>query len=271
MAETTIQTNLTPAAQEAQKLLLQGATSQFQQGPNQFFQQSTVAPTSQATLQGENLALSQIPGFQQQTAAGADAVGTLLGGGPQVQGVDPALSAALTNPIMQQLNEQILPQVGSTAVGQGAFGGSRQALTQGQAARGATGAITDSLARASLQKRQQDIGAMQGGLAAQGGNLQNQLLGSNILGDVGQQQKAREQELLNGARERFDFNQNAQQDNLNNFASIIQGTANSQQNKFTKGGGGFNAGGALGGAAVGNQLGNGNIWATLAGGLLGGF
>ena len=270
MAETTIQTNLTPAAQEAQKLLLQGATANFQQGPNQFFDQSAVAATPQATLQGESLALSQLPGFAQQAQQGAGAVQTLLGGGPEVQGVDPSLQAALTNPIMQQLNEQILPQVGSTAVGQGAFGGSRQALTQGQAARGATGAITDSLARASLQKRAQDIGAMQGGLGAQAQSFQNQLLPSNILGDVGAQQQAREQALISADQQRFDFNQNAQNRNLQNFSDLIQGQGNTGSTTSTGSSGGFNAGGALGGAGIGSQLTD-SVWGPILGGLLGGF
>ena len=132
----------------------------------------------------------------------------------------------------------ILPGMQSQAVAQGAFGGSRQAVQQGQAGAAASGQIADSLARASLQERGQTMNAQ---LQARGQDLasrqaslsflptaSNQLqVPGQIQQQIGAQQQFRSQQEINAARERFDFNQNRPElalDRLANRASFQGGT-----------------------------------------------
>ena len=125
-----------------------------------------------------------------------------VGAGSQVaregiQGISPELQRAVTNPILQQLQDQTLPGISSGATQAGAFGGSRQGILENQARTGATGAMADALARATLQQRQQDIGQrgqdiQQGqfgtnvGLQQRGQDIQQGQFGANL--GVGQRQ-----------------------------------------------------------------------------------
>jgi hypothetical protein len=100
-------------------------------------------------------------------------------GGPQgisregIRGISPELQRAVTSPILRQLQDQTLPGIGSGATQAGAFGGSRQAILENQARTGATGAIADALARATLQQRSQDIGQ-------RGQDIQQGQFGTNV-------------------------------------------------------------------------------------------
>ena len=125
-----------------------------------------------------------------------------VGAGSQVaregiQGISPELQRAVTNPILRQLQDQTLPGISSGATQAGAFGGSRQGILENQARTGATGAMADALARATLQQRQQDIGQrgqdiQQGqfgtnvGLQQRGQDIQQGQFGANL--GVGQRQ-----------------------------------------------------------------------------------
>ena len=125
-----------------------------------------------------------------------------VGAGSQVaregiQGISPELQRAVTNPILRQLQDQTLPGISSGAAQAGAFGGSRQGILENQARTGATGAMADALARATLQQRQQDIGQrgqdiQQGqfgtnvGLQQRGQDIQQGQFGANL--GVGQRQ-----------------------------------------------------------------------------------
>jgi len=69
---------------------------------------------------------------------------------------------AMARPITQNLTERILPSIRSDAIGSGGYGGSRQGIAEGIAARGAAEAIGDRTAGLYSQAYGQGLNAMQG-------------------------------------------------------------------------------------------------------------
>jgi hypothetical protein len=96
---------------------------------------------------------------------------------------------AATSPIMQALMEQILPNIRSGAVGAGGYGGSRQGIAEGIAGRGALQQIGDTTANIYSQAYGQGLNAMQGGLQAAPQTAALGLLPSQIMQQVGQEQR----------------------------------------------------------------------------------
>jgi hypothetical protein len=76
---------------------------------------------------------------------------------------------------MRQLQEKVMPGLDLKATSQGAFGGSRQAMQKGQASANAVGQMSDAIARANLQARQQSIGQRSGDISANLGHRQTSI------------------------------------------------------------------------------------------------
>lgn len=255
----------------------QEAFRQFNQGGPQFFGGPTVAGFSPQQLESQRQLQGLAPGFQRQGSLQQGALANQLGqdvrqfqlpgqinapgqvGQVGVQGISPELQRAVTNPILQQLQDQTLPGISSGATQAGAFGGSRQGILENQARSGATGAMTDALARATLQQRGQDInqrgqdiqqgqfgsdflsnqrqqdigsqlqqrgqnfGALSAGQGAAAGVRQGMLAGPGLLGGVGAQQQQMNQRLIDASRQRFDFGQNSQQQQLAKLFGFLGG------------------------------------------------
>ena len=115
------------------------------------------------TLGASDLTLSGLQGA-------LDAAGTQMdlgvsGADTLLAALDPtsAQSQAIINPFIEQLQTDILPSIGSTAVRQGAFGGSRQAVQEQRAAEGVADAATQALLRNQLSALDR-LGVAQGGL-----------------------------------------------------------------------------------------------------------
>ena len=144
-----------------------------------------------------------------------------------IQGISSELQQAMTNPILRQLQDQTLPGISSGATQAGAFGGSRQGILENQARTGATGAMADALARATLQQRQQDIGQrgqdiQQGqfgtnvGLQQRGQDIQQGQFGANL----GQSQ--RQYDIGTGLQSRGqDLNQRSQDIQQGQFGTNV--------------------------------------------------
>ncbi len=96
---------------------------------------------------------------------------------------------AASRPIMQALTEQILPNIRGGAVGAGQFGGSRQGIAEGIAARGALQQIGDTSANIYSQAYGQGLNAMQGGLGMAPQTAALGLMPSQVYQDVGSQQQ----------------------------------------------------------------------------------
>jgi hypothetical protein len=208
-----------PEQEKALTRLFGMAQESYDQGPMEFFPDSTVAAQADATLQGQQAALDAAAPQAALGMAGARSVAAAL---------DPTSeqSQAVINPFISRLQGQILPGIGSRAIQQGAFGGDRQRIQEQQAAEATAGAATQAMLRNQLA-------AMSALPRAQSALLSP----SRTLSAVGAQQQAYDQALINAARQRFAFEQQAPETALDRLASRLTGV-NLGQIGTTSGGGG---------------------------------
>lgn len=275
---------------------LDQSKQQYMAGPQQYYPGQTVAGLDQNVIGGQNAALGTLPVQQQLADAAGYGAGDLLSGGAgriggfnlpnQVGfGIDQGLENAVMNPIMQQLQERVLPGINQAATSQGAFGGTRHGQMMSNAARDATGQAADSVARANLQARQQSISqrgndvqamlsgrgqdinqnqiynnAIQSGINAVPGAMESQLVPSNIMGQVGGARTQYEQSLINADKSRFDFNQQAGIDSIDRLGQRMNLTPGGQINTVQGQDGNWlnMLGGALGGVSLVNMFQNTN-------------
>ena len=208
-----------PAQERALTRLFGRAEGAFGQGPQQFFPGSTISAQSPSTVLGQRAALDAVAPQSALGMAGARSVAAAL---------DPmsAQSQAVMDPFISKLQGQILPGIGSQAISQGAFGGSRQGIQEQQAAEATAAAATQAMLRNQLAAMSALPTAQRGLLAP-----------SQTLSAVGAQQQGYEQSLIDAARQRFAFEQQAPETALDRLASRISGV-NLGQIGTTSGGGG---------------------------------
>lgn len=159
------------------------------------------------------------------------------------------------DPLQQSLMEEIMPGIRGEAISAGGYGGSRQGIAEGQAIDAylqEAGAITSQMsAEAYEAERARQMAAP--GVVAQG--MQLELMQPELMGQVGMQQQAAQQAILD---EQYALWQMAQQQPwvpLQEYANILLPSA---------GLGGVQTstpeanplGGALGGAATGAAIGS---------------
>ena len=236
-AETTSTTRPFPAQEAALTKLFGLSEAAFQAGPQQYFPNQTVAGQSGNTLAGQQLALDAIAPQAGLGMAGARAVQASL---------DPmsAQSQAVMAPAIAKLQSEILPGIGSRAIQQGAFGGDRQRIQEQAAAEATAGAATEALLRNQLA-----------GMSSLGAAQQGLLAPATTASRVGAQQEAYNQALINAARERFQFEQQAPETALDRYGSRISGIQLGQINTTTsEGGGGNSAAQAAGAGLIGYGL-----------------
>ena len=232
-ADTTTTTKPFPAQEKALTELFGMSQAAFDAGPQQFYPGQTVANQSFNTLAGQQL--------------GLDAAGIQGGLGMQAAqnlsaAFDPtsAQSQSVINPLIANLQGQILPGIGSQAIQQGAFGGDRQRIQEQSAAEATAGAATQAILR-NQQNAIQNLGNVQSGLLAP----------ARTVSAVGSQQDAYDQALINADRQRFTFQQEAPETALDRYASRITGVNLGQISNTSGGGGG---GGSNAASAVGAGL-----------------
>lgn len=233
---------------------IDAARDQFNQGPRQYYPGQTVADLNPNVRQGWNNQLSSTRRMQQLADMSAQGAGKLIQGGDKVGGfqledqigfgIPEEYQNAIMNPIMRNLNEQIVPGLHTAATAQGAFGGSRMQQQKADAATQATEAATDAMIRGNLDARQQSIGQRAGDISAQLSGrgqdiqqnqygMQNIQAGVNALGTamnqqlapgqtqalIGGQQQAYDQALIDADIDRFNWNN---QEGLNHIDRLLQ-------------------------------------------------
>jgi hypothetical protein len=236
-SSTTTTTKPFPAQERALTELFGLSQAAFEAGPQQFFPGQTVAGQSGNTLAGQQLALDAIAPQAGLGMAGARAVQASL---------DPmsAQSQAVMAPAIAKLQSEILPEIGSRAIQQGAFGGDRQRVQEQAAAEATAGAATQALLRNQMA-----------GMSALGAAQQGLLAPATTASQVGAQQETYNQALINAARERFQFGQQAPETALDRLGSRISGIQLGQiGTSTTEGGGGSAAAQAAGAGLVGYGL-----------------
>jgi hypothetical protein len=190
---------------------------------------------------------------------------------------------AATNPLYEQLNEQVMPGLRSDAFASGMYGTNRQGIAEGLAAKGTARAAGDV-----TSKMYSDLYAT--GMQQQGNAIQMaptvqamQTAAPSLQAGIGAQDRAYQQSLIDEAMQRYNYNQMAPWAKLGAYQQLVTGQYGGQTTATGAGGGAGGgspwmgaAGGAMSGAATGAQVGSmfgpgyGTLIGAGAGAVLGG-
>lgn len=197
---------------------------------------------------------------------------------------------AAIRPVEQKLLRDVLPQVGSQAISQGAYGGARQQLSEEQAMQAALQEAMDVTAKIGYENYARERGAQLAApqLISAGMGLEAQPI--STLSQVGAQEQLQQQDIIDEQLAQWQLAQEAPWLGLGQYAQLIQGgypgstTAASYRGTQPSTASGVLSG-ALGGGMLGYGLGGtslvsgfsplaflGGPWGgALAGGVLGGL
>lgn len=225
----------------------------------EFYPGQTIAPFTQPQLASQQYLQDYAQSVQPLIGAGQQTAGFLAGGGAMDVANNPYVTGVgdvLTGQISDRLMRDVLPSIRSQYRPGQAFGGSRENLAVGRAVEGATQEMGDAL-------RQLYGSAYGQGLQATGEAQRNlpqmAQLGAypaQLLEDVGAQQRAYEQALIQEDINRFTFEHERPYEKVNRLMNTVGGAQYGSQTTLPGPGSQTNPfAAALGGAATGASLG----------------
>src|SRR6266576_1005348 len=276
----TTKQELSPEQRQIMDYAMPGIASFAAQTP-QRYQGQTIAGFDPSQTAGQEMAL-QAAGTQANLGnAGAGTSSYWLRPGALDVNQDPVVQGAIqaaTRPMYNQLQQQILPQLGEEATGTGNFGSSRQGIAQGVATQATQTAAGEAGAKIAFDAYKTNVTAQLqslGLLPQTEQNLNNPALTTSAVGDVRNQM---EQRLLDQNVNNFNWDQYAPFLQSKEIMSLLQGFPGGQTTTTGSVPPTNVAGQALGGAAtvaaLGATLGTavpvvGNAVGALGGGALG--
>lgn len=198
-------------------------------GP-QFYPGSTVAPFTERGLTGQNLLLEGAGDVNAFTKTQAYPTAQKLLGAMDVAN-NPYVrdyADAATQPIMRQLTEEVLPQIRTSAVGVGGYGGSRQQLGEAQAVERAARAAGETRAGIYGRAYESGLGAAQNTLGMLPTLAASSLTPGQVYSGVGEQEQALDQARINEQMARWNFGQNLPYQKLAEYANAISGSYGGQ-------------------------------------------
>jgi len=261
----------------------QQAQNLYNSGGPQFYPGRTYTPFSGQTEQALGMAENRSMGSPNEAALN-NYLGQSMGG--QFLNSNPYLDAMYGNAargVTKSFNESVMPGINATFGGAGRTGSNMH----GQTVANAAGQLGDSLSgmAANLYGGNYDAERSRMQQAAGMVPMASGLDWQNIaqMGGVGRQVEGKAGEVLGDSMNRYNYYQGLPEQNLQRYIAAIQGNyGGTTQTQQDGAGGGFNLGGALGGAATGGGVagmlstaaGLSNPWLApllIGGGLLGGF
>lgn len=257
--EQTVVTGPPAFAQPFIQETLQRGAEQLLRRPQQFFPGQTVAGFTPTELQAQQVAIGAAGAQAPLVGAAGEAQRFLLSPQQLLQATTARQAQLAAQPVVQAFQEQVLPSIRGQAIAAGGLGGTRQGVAEGLAA----GRTAEALARQSAgifgRGLETTLGALGTGLSLAPQTAALQALPAQTLAGVGGQQRAMEQALINAARERFQFQQQAPRAAIQEFAGLLGGLPLGQQQvatqeQFRNVGAGILGGGLLG-AQLSSQLG----------------
>ena len=242
------------------------AQSQLQAGPQQFYPNKLYADPTQDVIAAEEMARQAALGGQTDLAgdiASATRFGLMspqnLSNNPYI--ADAALAAL--RPLYTQ-TQGLLQQARRDATGAGQLGGDRQSILE-------SNVIGNYLQRAGDLTSQMYSGAYQDAMKTQQQALlsapqalQASLAPAQTLGAVGASQQARQQQAIDAARAKFEFEQQAPGRSLSDYANIVAGSMLPATTSISGGDP------SLMQKAIGGGLMGAGTYGALSGGMLGG-
>lgn len=182
---------------------------------------------------------------------------------------------SILRPINQNFTEQVLPALRDTAINSGYYGGTRQGVAQGIAARELNNTITDKVAKLGYQnyatERQNQLAA--GDLLKQG--LLTQALPSDLLITTGEGLQALDQAKIDNQIAQDQYNSIAPYAPYSNYISMLQGAGTTTTGTTTSSGTKSNSilnalqGGAGGAMLAKTLMTSANPWNLASYGILG--
>lgn len=211
-SDSTTQQNITPE----QRVLLDAAIPnllQYAATPPTL--SNRVAPTTQATTTGYNLATGAIPTQQGIVGSGANASQFLTSGEALDPRTNPGLAGtidAAVRPIYQNLTESVLPSIrGDSAMSSSGapsanYGGSRQGIAEGIATRGASTAAGDVAQKTAFSGYTSALDAMTKALGLVPSTAGAQTIPAGTSAAVGDAQQAQAQSEINASDQISNYN-----------------------------------------------------------------
>lgn len=251
------------------------AQGQYNSNMPQYYPNATLAPVTADTTAAQNAARTAATGSASDLAAkGAAAESYRLG-----QVLDPnsnpffqsAVAGAIRPMVTQFTNPGgPLSAIRGGAVGADQYGGSRQGIAEGAAITGLGQSMQDIVANMGSQAYGQGLTAQGTALAFLPQTQQAQMFPATALSAVGQDVQQQQQQIINDAVAKWNWEQGLPAAKLQQYANMVTGA--------TGGGSTTSTGtqptarsnplmGALGGAALGFSVGG--PWGAAAGGLIG--
>ena len=182
------------------------------------FSPETIAAQNYLT----NIATTDMPAFLDNMVQAQNfGLGPIMdvGNNPYVQGA----AQASIDPVFQELYRTTLPSIGSEALVNNAYGGSRQQLAQGLATGEATREALNSTRQLYNDAYDTGVNNYIKALALAPQTLSAMSIPGTTLDAVGQQKQTYQQALMDEAARQWDFYQQAPWDQLGNFSNMIQG------------------------------------------------
>lgn len=196
------------------------AQSLLDKGPYQYYPNSVVVPFSGQTQDAlTGIEARARAGSPVQAAGSAEALKTLQG--DYLNAGNPAFSA-----MMRRVASEVTPQVAGTFSGAGRYG-------SGAHANALSSALTDTAGQLAFQNYGDERNRMQQMVGASPQIAQGDYLDLAQLFGAGQQREAKAGEELNDQVQRFNFNQQADDEALRRYMSLVAGGSYGGQNVRT--------------------------------------
>lgn len=236
------------------------AQARQKSGGAQYYPGSTIQAIDPATTQGlgyaEQVAQSQLP-QQAQQLQGAQ---TNLLNAADINN-NPNLQAAITaatEPTIRQFTDAggTLSQIRSNAIGTGQFGGTRQGIAEGIALDRLSQNTLNIGAQMAQAAYGQGLEAQARGIALAPNVTQATLQPATTLDAVGQERRALEQQFIDDAIQRWNYQQQLPDQNLARYQSLVSGGFGGQSTTDATGTRTNPVLTGLGGAAMGAYVGS---------------
>jgi len=248
-------TDTSPWAKQ-QPYLLQGfeEANQLYQKPTKQYQGAFTAGKTAADTGAEDYLTQYANVMSGQSDKNLDALNWATGAGNLDVGSNQYVQgqmAANTNRLYQDFNEQTMPALRSNFGKSGQIGSSRQGIAEGLAAQGVARASADSNANILGTAYNNALDTYSSVLAQAPQLMQAGTMPATLLSQVGQSQRGFEQDKIDEAISRNDFEQNEAWNRLANYMQMVSGNWGGTTTSTMPKQGGNKLAGALGGALTG--------------------
>jgi len=271
------------ATTEAVTGLIPEAQRLYNEGSQSYYPDQTYAGFDPTQTLGQNNALNFAQGGMQSTADSAINANQLMTSGDLLYAdSNPYLMQNITdanNLIGRDFRENTMSNTADNAISHGQYGGSRQGVAEGIAARGMGETIQRNTNQMMNNAYNSGLNMMATGVGQTNATMAGGLAPSQVQQDVGAQRQGLAQMGINDSMNAYNFNQNADWDQLGRYQTMLGGNfmgfGGSSSVPTTGSNRALGAlGGAASGAAIGAELGSpAGFWGAgtgaAAGGLIG--